>query len=959
MKAIAEYFRDLASDDRYFGAEPPVPDAEMLARIAEREVSRRVEVRADAGGIVLRAGSALPAAANHAADNTEIEDTTIDAAPIETLDEVAAGGGAEESIQEAELAMPPAMQPAAALFTEVDTARADEVLEGEIQTAEILPAGDMPAVGPTSVAAKLDRIRAVVGEANVDKASVDKAAVEKTVADEPAELVVEELTDDATTADAPQVEEPAVSEAVVADEAAHAQAAHAQAVVEIDESVDVPVADAADEDATASTLVGASAAAATAAALGLAHLVGQDDASDEVAEASAQDTAADEVSELLDAVGQSSDTDKPDDLSHAAQDGFEDITDPADSGAESADNVSADATEQADSDIAAMLDAIAADTAAADLQATHSEETNEVWGETPVETVPEVDSTVVDQASVSEAEAPVSEALDDTKARVGPVVPVRARVVRMRRDAQFVEDVAVDTPQAEENAADATGLNAPAIAGAAASAAVAAALLGQGTDDGDEAELGLDDDLGLDDELGFGDDDVDAAELAELAELDGFEDTSDNDGFNLLADDSPTLSADDEADLLNELAAVENEMNAASNDALAAVEALSHIADDAHNDRADAASDSASGAISALMANEDEAEDMSQSVSFFDTQEEDDDFGAEDSFGAEDNADDFEDLDEAAALIAAHKQDDEETVKQAAEEGDISDAADDLANAEEQAADLAAQTAEAAEELADTTTQGRAILDGEPDADEAMNRMMSQADAELANPESSRRRDAIAQLKAAVAATEAARRMGEAKPNREGAEEAFREDLDQVVRPRRAPRPAAEVRSERPRPSPLKLVASQRVDLPQPTPAERTAAADRSRPAGPVRPRRVRVEDAPAAPAVQADAITGQAEAPHKAATGFAKFAEQMGANGLPDLLEAAAAYTSFVEGIEDFSRPQLMRKVGEMAPEGFSREDGLRTFGTLLREGRILKVRSGRFSVADDTRFNPERLVG
>ncbi len=56
------------------------------------------------------------------------------------------------------------------------------------------------------------------------------------------------------------------------------------------------------------------------------------------------------------------------------------------------------------------------------------------------------------------------------------------------------------------------------------------------------------------------------------------------------------------------------------------------------------------------------------------------------------------------------------------------------------------------------------------------------------------------------------------------------------------------------------------------------------------------------------------------------------------------------------FSRPHLLRKVANIADEEeFSREDGLRSFGMLLRQGKIQKISRGQFMITEASRFMSE----
>ena len=205
-------------------------------------------------------------------------------------------------------------------------------------------------------------------------------------------------------------------------------------------------------------------------------------------------------------------------------------------------------------------------------------------------------------------------------------------------------------------------------------------------------------------------------------------------------------------------------------------------------------------------------------------------------------------------------------------------------------------------------------------------RLMAETDSKLLHDESVRRRRVISQMRAAVAATKADRALTGEVTSREQKDaveqEPYRDDLQEAVG--RGSRSGGE------RPisvAPLVLVSSQRVDETRVYPKEKIVPKENIIP-------------------------ESAADVPQD----FAGFAKAMGAEGLPEVMEAAAAFSMYVEGQEAFSRPEIMKRVSRYDPAlTKSREDGLRSFGQLLRQGKLRKLERGLFTVADSTRFKPE----
>ncbi|HDR28266.1 hypothetical protein [Rhodovulum sp.] len=213
----------------------------------------------------------------------------------------------------------------------------------------------------------------------------------------------------------------------------------------------------------------------------------------------------------------------------------------------------------------------------------------------------------------------------------------------------------------------------------------------------------------------------------------------------------------------------------------------------------------------------------------------------------------------------------------------------------------------------------------------ALQRIWDVTNTKLDGAEQTRRHSSIAHLKAAVAATFAEIKSGAARSagsEDEHARRPYREVLAKVVRGERTA--GSDAATDEPRRlAPLMLVSEQRVDMPPPYPGETPMA---------IRPRRVTATDAEvgmAADNPEAESANDQE---------FSRFLEGYGPTGMADLLEAAATYLQVERGLERFTRPEVLRLARARLGEGDSREELLRAFAGLLRNGTFRKVRRGEF---------------
>ncbi|KMK66819.1 hypothetical protein [Puniceibacterium sp. IMCC21224] len=916
MKAIAEYFRDLTQDDRYFGAEPPSPDAEMLARIAEREIARRVDARMENGSYVLRAAldrpDAAPASGGPAATQAEMPVPTPAPAAQAKVDDQPAPAASAADLPPAAADLPPADE-------------TDQAAQPLSETG-ILPADDEVQDAPQQVESPATSTIAPEPVATTDPAPTPEVKDDTIAATDT--TVATQVTYDAPTTAMPQVEAPQVANPPADTASATTETASTESAAIVE-----PVASETPEQ----TAPAQSDQSSVAAKLQRIRAV-----------VMANRTTSTNYSED----------------EHAEEAFDEDAVSAFMGGFPASDETSARAEVHIEPDAApetaeSHADALFADTIASVLSAEsaiHAQDADDTdHAPTTDEDLSQTNATDTDEAPIEEsADSATDDAVDLSEfsvpevARSAPPAPrPMARVIKIKR-AAF--DAAVAAGQLEEVKPDPvaeqiSSLSAEEEADLARELATVSSEFDEDWDDDADQAQTQDETADLDDDdewdtPTFGDIKLEALETPAP---DAYNDADDEEEWDTPASDvSPQVSrVSTPVSLAKETA--DEEWNAPA--------ATTPIADDANSDDWDQFALDDADDNTPLVAVAERSTGNSDAEDAWDTptaSEEEDEVATPpvDAIATDDSAinPDLDDDDDLSSLL--DDEDDDE-----AEDGNSLFARDDV----DEALDRMAR--EGARKAVKLSSPARVMLTENRIEEEgtSVSRILDETNTQLSEPEGNRRRSAIAHLRAAVAATRADRILGRKKDVEKEAEP-YRADLASAVRPRRPVAVPDASRSDRPtqsRPAPLKLVAEQRVNpapaavAPRPlapAPAAATPASDQP---VIVRPRRV----------VRNTARINEAD--QAADIGFSEFAETMGATHLPELLEAAASYMSFVEGREQFSRPQLMTKVRAAEQSESSREDRLRSFGQLLRDGKIEKTRGGRFTASDRISFKPSERAG
>jgi len=884
MKAIAEYFRDLAAEDRYFGAEPPTPDAEMLHRIAEREIKRRVEAKIQGNGVILRPQIESDQAAGENASRPEA--TQEQAAPpvapaAEALspetdgavtvpgplaaqaeeDQTSRAGAIGTAVQAAIVAAPAAALAATAMAADAlaNDARDSDAQDGDAQDGR---AGDASAM--SGISAKLQRIRAAVAQVRAfDQADDEDESVTGDAA-EPVDLTAPFAAPDDPDgmSELPELEADQTEAAHLAEmeaERLEAERLEAERLNAEREALALREAEQAQAEAEAARLEAErlEAERIEAARIEAARI--------EAARLEATRIEAERIeAERIEAARIEAERQEAERVAEARR------------------NALRAEQQRMAAQAQAARAAVQRRAAEQEAQPPTTEITPEPAPEPALELAPEP------------APAPAQD--DDIDA---------AALLADEDAAAYPEAEAERLAMEQALRVGAARLAAEAAAEAAARRAAETATQPQPTDapvDGDSAA-------------------GDSARAQTPAPTPTPAPERQNRRVVVVRPTGAAPRASDAPPALPPEAMAPAQTAGALTDP---------VADAADSVRAAMAAFSDSD-----LADEDAPVSPTRQANSADLVSDDGDETPLDN-GADD------DLDEAPPS------DEELRARVASALGETGLPAEDEA---ELLAELAAVERDA-EALRQAERQRRAHLRDEA-ADASVDRLNSTADTQFSDVDAQRRQSTISHMKAAVLATRAEEEAsGPRRPEEEEQREIarYRADLERSVRrpepraeddgtPHRPARSAAH-RTERPSNTqpPLVLVSEQRIDRP----AQTETVQPRRINAGALAMEELYDEDAPAP-----DAATGRA---------FTDFVTPMNLTTLAELTEAAAAFVAQVEGVSEFTRPQVMRHVASTGlPMTRSRENMLRSFGQLMRDGTLQRARRGQFSISTQSEFVAE----